>query len=87
MSLAVIPSTIVAILNASLLGKGNSKTVLIAGLIYIISLIIALITLGQIMGTPGLAVTLVIAQSTQAAYLLLKRNTKAKTQFLSQPTR
>ena len=87
MSLAVIPSTIVAMLNASLLGKGNSKTVLIAGLIYIISLIIALITLGQIMGTLGLAVTLVIAQSIQAAYLLFKRNTKAKTQFLSQPTR
>ncbi len=80
MSLAVIPSTVAAIFNASLLGRGHSKTVLIAGLIYIVSLVTALLTLGQVLGTLGLAVTLVAAQSIQAVFLLLKRNTKSKAQ-------
>jgi O-antigen/teichoic acid export membrane protein len=74
MSLAVIPSTIVAMLNATFLGKGKSKSVLFAGLIYIISLITGLIVLGQFMGGLGLAITLVVAQSIQAIYLLIKRN-------------
>ncbi|MDQ1280811.1 MAG: Oligosaccharide flippase family protein [Thermoproteota archaeon] len=72
MCFAVIPSTIVSILNASLLGRGKSKTVLIAGLIYLASLITFLIFLGQNMGAFGLALTLVIAQSFQAIYLLLR---------------
>jgi O-antigen/teichoic acid export membrane protein len=74
MSLAVIPSTIVAILNASLLGKGKSKHVLIAGLVYIVSLITGLVVLGGTVGALGLAATLVIAQSIQASFLIVKRN-------------
>jgi len=72
MSIAVIPSTVSAIFNATLLGRGESRTVLTAGLIYIISLVILLITLGQAIGTIGMAVTLVIAQTIQATYLLSK---------------
>jgi O-antigen/teichoic acid export membrane protein len=74
MSLAVIPSTIVAILNASLLGRGKSKHVLIAGLVYIVSLITGLVVLGGTVGALGLAATLVIAQSIQASFLIVKRN-------------
>ncbi len=73
MSLAIIPSTIVSVLNASFLGAGKSKTVLIAGLIYIASLIIALLTLGRVMGGLGLAITLVIAQTIQALFLLFSK--------------
>lgn len=73
MSLAIIPSTIVAIISASLLGRGKSKTVLIAGLIYLISLIIGVIALGGALGALGLALTLVAAQSIQAGVLLVKR--------------
>jgi O-antigen/teichoic acid export membrane protein len=73
MSLAIIPSTIVAIISASLLGRGKSKTVLIAGLIYLISLIIGVIALGGALGALGLALTLVVAQSIQAGVLLGNR--------------
>jgi O-antigen/teichoic acid export membrane protein len=73
MCLAVVPSTIVSIFNASLLGREKSKTVLVAGLIYLISMIVFLVVLGQTMGAFGLSLTLVIAQSLQAVYLLAKR--------------
>ena len=74
MSLAVIPSTIVAIVNASLLGRGRSKYVFVAGLIYLASVIVGVLVLGGAMGAMGLAVTLVVAQSIQAGFLLTKRN-------------
>jgi O-antigen/teichoic acid export membrane protein len=73
MSLAIIPATIIAILNATLLGQGRSRAVFTAGLIYIISLVIGLIVLGQIIGSIGLAITLIMAQTMQAIYLLIKR--------------
>lgn len=72
MCLAVIPSTVAAILNASLLGRGRSSLVLIAGAIYMAFLIGGLLLLGQIFGVYGLAVTLVLAQTVQAGYLLIK---------------
>ena len=74
MSLAVIPSTIVAMLNASLLGKERSKTVLTAGLVYLTSLITGLIIMGKIMGILGLALTLVITQVIQAIYLGMNKS-------------
>jgi O-antigen/teichoic acid export membrane protein len=72
MSLAVIPSTIVAIISASLLGRGRSKYVFVAGLIYLASVIVGVLVLGEAMGAMGLAVTLVVAQSIQAGFLLTK---------------
>jgi O-antigen/teichoic acid export membrane protein len=72
MCLAVVPSTISSILNASLLGREKSQPVLAAGLIYVLSLIAFLVVLGQTMGAFGLALTLVVAQSLQAFYLLAK---------------
>jgi O-antigen/teichoic acid export membrane protein len=73
MSLAVIPATVVAIVNASLLGRGRSKYVLVAGLIYLVSVIVGVLALGGAMGAMGLAMTLVLAQSIQASFLFTKR--------------
>jgi len=72
MCLAIIPQTLVSICNASLLGRGQSKSVFIAGLIYICMLLVLLYVLGQIFGPIGLAITLIISQSAQASYLLMK---------------
>ncbi|MFX1263498.1 MAG: lipopolysaccharide biosynthesis protein, partial [Promethearchaeota archaeon] len=73
MSLAIVPTTIVAILNTSRLGKEKSRTVFIAGLIYLSSLIIALITLEKIMGILGLALSLILARTIQAVYLVIAK--------------
>jgi hypothetical protein len=58
--------------TTSLLGKSNSSPVLIAGVTYMAFLVAGLLLLGQVFGVYGLAVTLVIAQSIQATYLLIK---------------
>ena len=83
-SLAIIPATIVAILNATLLAKGNSKHVFIAGIAYIVTLALGIVILGQIIGGLGLAVTLLSAQTIQATYLILKRNTPTQTKTKNQ---
>lgn len=72
-SLAVIPSAISLMQSATLLGKENSKTVFTAGIVYLASLIIGLTAFGTISGTLGLALALVVAQTIQAVYLMLKR--------------
>jgi O-antigen/teichoic acid export membrane protein len=74
MSLAVIPSTIVAMLTASLLGKERSRIVFTGGLVYLASLITGLIIMGKIMGVLGLALTLLIAQAIQAIYLSVNKS-------------
>jgi O-antigen/teichoic acid export membrane protein len=78
MGLAIVPATIIAILNATLLGRGSSKTVFTAGLAYIVSLIVGIAVLGQALGAVGLAVTLLAAQTIQATYLVLKRGDSSK---------
>ncbi len=72
MSLAVIPSAIAAILVASFLGNGKSKSVFIASVLYIVSLIISLIVMGAVMGIIGLAIAVIVAKTLQAIYLLMK---------------
>ncbi len=73
MSLAVIPSTIVAILTAGHLSKEKSRTVFISALIYLASLISGLIVLEKILGVLGFALAMIIAQSIQAVYLIITR--------------
>jgi O-antigen/teichoic acid export membrane protein len=73
MSLAVIPQTIVAILTANRLGQERSRAVLLAGLLYLISLTVGLIILEQIMGILGFATAIILAQTIQAAYLLINK--------------
>lgn len=76
MSLSVIPSTIVAMLTASFLGREKSKTVFTAGLVYLTSLIICLILMGTILGVLGLALAIITAKTIQATYLITERNTR-----------
>ena len=76
-SLAVIPSTIAAILTATFLGNEKSKTVLTAGTLYLATLIISLIIAGTLIGVTGLAAAIIIAKTIQAAYLIAKRKTSA----------
>lgn len=71
MSLAIIPSTIVAILTATQLGKEKSRTVFISGLLYLTSLITGLIILEKIMGILGFALAIIVAQTLQAVYLII----------------
>ena len=78
MSLAVIPATVVAILNATLLGRGSSRIVFTGGITYMITLVVGVAVLGQVLGAIGLAVTILTAQTIQATYLIWKRKTPPK---------
>jgi O-antigen/teichoic acid export membrane protein len=73
MSLAIIPTTIVGVLSTSRLGKEKSRTVFIAGLIYLSSLIIGLIALEKMMGILGLTLSLIVARTIQAIYLIISK--------------
>ena len=73
MSLAIIPSTVVAILTASFLGQEKSKTVFTAGVIYIVSLIASLAIAGAVIGIFGLALAVIFAKTIQAIYLISMR--------------
>jgi O-antigen/teichoic acid export membrane protein len=74
MSLSVIPYTVTAILTASFLGKGKSKPVFTASMIYITSLMICLSIMGLTLGVLGLAFAVIIAKTIQATYLITKRD-------------
>lgn len=74
MSLAVIPSSIAAILTASFLGNGKSKQVFTAGVIYLASLITCLTIMGLIIGVLGLAIAVITAKTIQATYMVTQRN-------------
>jgi O-antigen/teichoic acid export membrane protein len=76
MILGVIPSAVTAVLTSSLLGKGNSKVILLGSLAYIASLIPLLIILGSKIGLIGLGLSLTIALSVQAIalYILYKKS-------------
>ena len=69
MSIAVIPSTIVGILTTVFLCKEKTKTVLLSGIIYLVSLITGLILMGLLIGTLGLALAILFSKIIQATYL------------------
>lgn len=70
MSLSVIPGTIVMIYTSKFLAIEKSKIILIAGLISLTVMIGGIIILGSILGTYGVAITYVLATSTEAIYLI-----------------
>ena len=74
MGFALVPSALTLILTSELLGKENSKSVILGVLIAIITLIIGIITLGQNFGIIGLALSLVIARILQCCTLLILKN-------------
>ena len=69
MSIAVIPSTIAGILKTGFVCKEKTKTVLLSGIIYLVSLITGLILLGLSIGVPGLALAILFSKTIQATYL------------------
>ena len=74
MGFALIPSALIMILTSELLGKENSKSVILSNIVAIIALIIGIIILGEIMGLLGLALSLVIAKILQCITLLIFKN-------------
>ena len=73
MSIAVIPSTVVAIITPGLLSKEKSKTVLLSGILFLSSLVTFLITLGSTLGVPGLALAILLSKTMQATYLYTQK--------------
>jgi O-antigen/teichoic acid export membrane protein len=82
MGFALIPSALTMILTSELLGKENSKSVILGVIVAIAALIIGIIILGEIMGLVGLAFSVVIARSLQCITLLIlkKMNNNIKKQ-------
>ena len=74
MGFALIPTALTMILTSELLGKENSRSVILSNIVGIIGLIIGVIALGEIMGLLGLALSLVIGRSLQCVSLLIFKN-------------
>jgi O-antigen/teichoic acid export membrane protein len=69
--LAIIPMTANAIMNAKLLGNEKSAPVLLSSGVYIASLFVLIILLGNAIGLLGLSIAFVVSVSVQTATLLL----------------
>ena len=74
MGVALVPSALTLILTSELLGKENSKSVILGVIIAIVTLVIGIIILGQNFGIIGLAISLVIARILQCCTLLILKN-------------
>ena len=70
-SVAIIPYTIIQIYVSQFLGKTNSRVVLSASIIYLIVQITTIIPLGKIVGIGGIAISFVLAQTSELAYLFI----------------
>ena len=71
MSIGIIPMSLIAILNSSLLGRERSTPVFIGAAIFLAVQTILVITLGNIMGMIGLSIAMVAALGAEAVYLVL----------------
>ncbi len=71
MVFAVIPQTIISMTNARLLGRENSKPVVMSAIVYVTSLLALLYTLGTSQGLTGLALSTVASLSLQSCVLVL----------------
>jgi O-antigen/teichoic acid export membrane protein len=74
MGVALVPSALTLILTSELLGKENSKSVILGVIVAIVTLVIGIIILGQNFGIIGLAISLVIARILQCCTLLILKN-------------
>ena len=74
MGFALIPTALSLILTSELLGKENSRSVILSNIVGIIVLIIGIVVLGEIMGLLGLALSLVIGKILQCVALLILKN-------------
>lgn len=72
MSIAIIPTTIATICNAKLLGEEKSTAVVIGSGISLAIIMAGIYLLGSAFGLTGIATTIIIAATVQAAYLLTR---------------
>ena len=79
MGFALVPSALTLILTSELLGKENSRSVILGVIVAIIVLIFGIIILGEYMGLLGLALSLVIARSLQCITLLIFKKNRITT--------
>lgn len=71
MSLGIIPMTVTSVLSSRFLGTERSRPVFIGATIYVATQYMTIIILGHIFGIVGLALSLIIALTAQAVYLLV----------------
>jgi len=74
MGFALVPSALSLIFTSELLGKENSKSVILSNIVGVIGLIIGVVTLGEIMGLLGLALSLVIGRTLNCVSLFIFKN-------------
>jgi len=70
MSMGIIPMTVTSTLSSRFLGMERSRPVFIGATIYVATQYTTIIILGNIFGIVGLALSLIIALTAQAVYLL-----------------
>lgn len=81
MSIAVIPGTINYIYISKFLGNLKGKIVLIGSGIFLVTIILGIVILGELLYSEGLAISFVIAKSAESLYLFsanLKNRNKVK---------
>ena len=69
MSFSIIPATIASIFSSELLGMEKSRYLLIGRIIVFIVITIGMLILGPIMGVSGVALSYLIANSSEAIFL------------------
>jgi O-antigen/teichoic acid export membrane protein len=70
-SFAVIPNTIAMMYRSKFLSNNNSFPLMIGGIIYVIIQVCGILSLGIIMGINGIAISLLLASSAQAIFLVI----------------
>jgi O-antigen/teichoic acid export membrane protein len=70
MSIAAVPMTITLRYTSKFLGNEKSKIVIIGSIIYLVSHIIGIFSIGKIMGIQGVAISFVIASSIEAIFFV-----------------
>jgi hypothetical protein len=70
----IIPTTVALIMESEFLGQEKSRIVIIGSLIYLVSLVIGMITLGSLFGVEGIAYSLILATILKTALYVAFRN-------------
>ncbi|MEM2760041.1 MAG: oligosaccharide flippase family protein [Nitrososphaerales archaeon] len=71
MSMGIVPLTITSILGSRFLGMEQSRPVFIGAIVYVATQYVTIMILGNMLGIVGLALSLIIALTAQAACLLV----------------
>ena len=77
-SLAVVPSTITTMYLSKFLGNENNKNMLIGTSVYLTIQILGIIILGTLYGINGVAISMVLAVTSEACYFIIIDKLKNK---------